>query len=74
MINDTILNNVILGDPPSSKNKTRFNKSIKEAGLKSFIDQLKDSENTLVGENGFNLSGGQTKNCNSKSNYSKGKF
>ena len=31
MINDTILNNVILGDP-SSKNKTRFNKSIKEAG------------------------------------------
>lgn len=59
LLNDTIKNNIIYGS--STFDKDRFEKAIFFSQLKDFISDLKNKEDTLVGENGINFSGGQIK-------------
>ncbi|REL35761.1 ABCB family ABC transporter ATP-binding protein/permease [Thalassotalea euphylliae] len=57
LFNDTLLANVHYGDPQASKSRVR--EAIKLAYLDQFIDSLPDGENTMVGERGLKLSGGE---------------
>lgn len=59
LLNDTIKNNIVYGS--DTFNKEQFEKAIFFSQLKEFITDLKDREDTLVGENGINFSGGQIK-------------
>ncbi|MCM8806682.1 MAG: ABC transporter ATP-binding protein/permease [Candidatus Omnitrophica bacterium] len=51
----TIKENITLGD----ENDERFREIIKLVGLDNFIEELPEKENTIIGERGVNLSGGQ---------------
>ena len=51
----TIKENITFGD----ENKKRFDEVIEMVGLKNFIEQLPEKENTIIGERGIDLSGGQ---------------
>lgn len=57
LFNDTIFENVRYGDPNASKEAV-FN-AIEMAHLKDLIDKLPEKENTIVGERGLKLSGGE---------------
>lgn len=57
--NDTIFNNITFWAEKTPENLERFNKSLEQASLSSFIDGLPDREDTFLGDNGVNLSGGQ---------------
>lgn len=59
LLNDTIKSNILYGDEKFDNNKLQ--KVLKMSQLNNFIDNLKFKENTLVGENGINFSGGQKK-------------
>lgn len=59
VFNDTIYNNVTFWAPKTPENIKRFEESIKEASLESFIDELPNGKETHLGNNGINLSGGQ---------------
>ncbi|MES2646521.1 MAG: ABC transporter ATP-binding protein [Bacteroidota bacterium] len=59
VFNDTIFNNVTFWDKPSPESYARFEKAIKQASIKDFIDTLPAKEKTELGNNGINLSGGQ---------------
>ena len=48
--------------------QNRFNKAIKIANLEELISKLPNGVDTLLGEFGSILSGGQTKNNDSESN------
>lgn len=59
LTDDTIFNNIAFG---IGKDKFKFKKvenSLKKAQLKEFINTLPNKENTIVGEKGVRLSGGQ---------------
>ena len=56
---DTILNNICFLNSLKSIDKKRFNVAIKNSQLENFIASLKDKEDTIVGENGIRISGGQ---------------
>jgi ABC-type multidrug transport system fused ATPase/permease subunit len=58
LFDDTIINNIIFGleKKPSTE---EIQNIIEISGLKSFVSNLPDKLNTIVGENGINLSGGQ---------------
>ncbi len=56
---DTIRRNIALGVDESRIDEQRINNAIVSAQLGSFIDQLPDGINTVIGDRGIRLSGGQ---------------
>jgi ABC-type multidrug transport system fused ATPase/permease subunit len=58
LFDDTIINNIIFGIETKLSTE-KIQNIIEISGLKSFISNLPDKLNTMVGENGINLSGGQ---------------
>lgn len=56
MFNDTIKENILLG---MDFNESKFQKIIEKCHLKEFIDKLPFGINTIVGENGKMVSGGE---------------
>ena len=59
LLNDTIKNNIIFGDEKSEVDKIRLDNSIKLSQLSEFVKELPKNTETLVGERGSMLSGGQ---------------
>lgn len=57
LFNDTIFENVKYGNPKATNDAV--NHAIKLAHLEGFIHALPDKENTVVGERGLKLSGGE---------------
>ncbi len=56
---DNVLNNVALGDTPSSINPQEVEEALKKANLYDFIQTLPEALKTNLGERGSRLSGGQ---------------
>ena len=59
VVNDTIKNNVALGQNDKDFNYQRFINAIKASNLIKFINDLPNKESTILGENGVTISGGQ---------------
>ena len=59
LIDDTIKNNIVLGMEPEEINQQQIMLSIEKSGLKKFINSLSNGLDTIVGERGVQLSGGQ---------------
>tara|TARA_B100000575_G_C23077682_1_gene620806 strand:- start:579 stop:1430 length:852 start_codon:yes stop_codon:yes gene_type:complete len=59
LLDDSIKNNITLGESSSDIDETRLRKSLEIACLDDFIQSSKYGLDTLVGENGIKLSGGQ---------------
>ena len=59
LVDDTIKNNIILGEDEKDFDKNRFFESLKAAELSDFINNLTNKENSLIGEFGSKISGGQ---------------
>ena len=59
LIDDTISQNIAFGISPDQIDIKKIEKAIEAAQLKKFIDTLNDKTDTIVGENGVRLSGGQ---------------
>jgi ABC-type bacteriocin/lantibiotic exporter with double-glycine peptidase domain len=57
LLNESVLANVVFGE--SVVDYKLFEKVISQVGLSDFIQSLADKENTIVGENGLHISGGQ---------------
>jgi ATP-binding cassette subfamily C protein len=57
LLHDTVLNNVILGDPGLDEADAK--KALQAAGAWEFVDAMPLSMQTIVGERGGKLSGGQ---------------
>ena len=57
LFNDTLFANIAYGNPESSK--AEINHAIDMAHLRHFINDLPEGVNTLVGERGLKLSGGE---------------
>ena len=58
LTDDTIKNNIIFGDDLKFNNN-RFDEALKLSNLQKFIKDLPNGVNTMVGESGAQLSGGQ---------------
>ena len=58
LTDDTIKNNIIFGDELEFSNN-KFNEALKFSNLEKFIKDLPNGVNTIVGEGGAQLSGGQ---------------
>lgn len=63
-INDTILKNITLEENIKKVDFKRFEYSIAKSKTKVLIDNLKAKEQTILGENGLILSGGQKQKIN----------
>jgi len=59
LLDDTILNNIIFGVTERKINKKKIEKIIKIVELENTINQLPNKLDTIVGEGGSKLSGGQ---------------
>ncbi len=59
LIDDSIKNNIILTEISGKINRKSFIKSIKCTDLYEFIKKLPQRENTIIGEKGARISGGQ---------------
>ena len=59
LFDDTIKNNIILGEDEKDFDKNRFFDSLKAAELSDFVNNLTNKENSLIGEFGSKISGGQ---------------
>ena len=59
LINESILKNITFAIDEESFDKKKLEKSIRDAQLESFIENLPNGFNTEIGENGINISGGQ---------------
>ena len=57
LFNDTIEYNILYGNPRCTRSE--FEKAVEQANLKEFIDSLPQSFDTIVGERGLKLSGGE---------------
>ena len=57
LFDDTVKNNIILGE--KNFDQDLFNKCLEAAEIKKFVKGLPKEENTLLGEDGSNISGGQ---------------
>ena len=58
LTDDTIKSNIIFGDE-TEYNESKFEEAIKFSNLDKFIRNLPNGINTIVGENGTQISGGQ---------------
>ena len=59
LIDASIKKNIAFGIEDSEINSDKLYNAIINAGLKEYIESLKDKENTIVGERGVKISGGQ---------------
>lgn len=59
LINDTIQANIAFGVDKDKIDKSKINKSILDSDLFHFVNTLKLKEETIIGENGYAISGGQ---------------
>jgi subfamily B ATP-binding cassette protein MsbA len=59
IFNDTIFNNVTFWDTPSPDNKRKFNEALNKANIYDFVKEQLKQEETVLGNNGINISGGQ---------------
>lgn len=59
IFSDSVFNNVTFWAARTEKNITRFWQVLEKVALKDFVDQLRDKEDTLLGDNGMLISGGQ---------------
>ena len=59
IFNDTIYNNISFWAPKTSQNLNKFNKAIEKSAITVFINSLPEKEDTMIGTNGINISGGQ---------------
>ena len=59
LINDTIINNIALGQNQIKIDIKKINSSLKDARLEEFIKSLPEGLNTFIGERGMRMSGGQ---------------
>ena len=59
IFNKSIISNITLEDDTSKIDENEFNNLIKFCGLEKFIDKFQMKENTILGEFGNNISGGQ---------------
>ncbi|WP_372943807.1 ABC transporter ATP-binding protein [Shewanella sp.] len=57
LFSDTILSNILVGKPSATTEEVK--QACETTGLSQVVDQLPDSWDTMVGENGCKLSGGQ---------------
>ncbi len=57
LFDDTLYNNILFSNPTASRDQVL--KAIKFAQLEEFIKKLPNKENTIVGERGIKLSGGE---------------
>ena len=57
LFDDTIRNNILYANPDASKNE--LNDAVKYSYSKDFIEKLPNKFETLIGENGIRLSGGE---------------
>ena len=59
IFNDTIFNNVTFWDAPTPDNMLKFNEAIRRASIYDFVKEQSKQEDTVLGNNGINISGGQ---------------
>ena len=60
LANDTIINNIALGEEEANVNYDRIKECCKIVGINSYIEnKLKLKYDTIIGEDGVTLSGGQ---------------
>jgi len=59
IFNDTIYNNISFWAPKTAENYGRFLKAIEKAVISDYIMNLPEKEDSLLGTNGINISGGQ---------------
>ncbi len=59
LLDSTILENIAFGINKNDIDLLKVENSIKLAGLKEFIDKLPEKYNSMIGERGIQLSGGQ---------------
>ncbi len=59
VFNDSIYNNVTFWAPKTEENFRRFLKAVNQAAIADFIMDLPAKEDTILGSNGINISGGQ---------------
>jgi ATP-binding cassette subfamily C protein len=59
IINGTIKENILIGFTENEISEKQLQSAIASAQLDEFISSLPSKENTLISENGLNLSGGQ---------------
>lgn len=56
---DTVRRNIALGADETCIDESKIENAIKSAQLESFINQLPNGKNTIIGDRGIRLSGGQ---------------
>ena len=72
ILDDTLKNNIILNN---GYDEELFSKVIKDAKLDSFLKNLNNKENSMIGERGNNISGGQKQRIGlARALYSNPKF
>jgi ABC-type multidrug transport system fused ATPase/permease subunit len=59
IFSDSIFNNVTFWAEPTAENKIKFWEAVKKASIDEFILTLENQENSLLGNNGILVSGGQ---------------
>jgi len=59
LLDDSIINNITFNQDDDSVNKQKLNQAIEAACLREFIDESEFKLNTIVGERGSKISGGE---------------
>ena len=59
LIDDTIANNIMFGFDKDKINRNALKRALENSQLDEFVQSLPDGINTIVGERGVRLSGGQ---------------
>ena len=59
ILDDTIKNNITFNLEENKVDQEKYIMAIKNSNLENYINQLPDKDNTITGENGIQISGGQ---------------
>lgn len=59
IFDDNVWNNVTFWAERTAENLNRFKKALRQAHIRTFVNELPEKENTRLGNNGVSLSGGQ---------------